>query len=209
MKRIARIAGTWALMLMASAIHAQSLEDQLRTQLREARSQLQDLQGQQAQWQAQQATAEQQRDQARKELQQAQAELAKLRGSSAGNTAAIATERADRQRAEAEAQRVQKAYGEATAKAQQQDAQNATLTTQWNTAKSQLGTCTAKNQQLYAIGNEILDAYAHLGFGTVLKSRQPFAAAARVKLENAAQAYGDRLYEQHYDPHAAAQTKQP
>ncbi len=195
--------------MMASTAQAQSLEDQLRTQLREARSQLQDLQGQQAQWQAQQATAEQQRDQARKELEQAKAELAKLRGSSAGNTAAIAAERADRQRADAEAQRVQKAYSEAATKAQQQEARNTTLTTQSNALQNQLGTCTAKNQQLYAIGNEILDAYSHLGFGSMLKSREPFAAAARVKLENAAQAYGDKLYEQRYDPHAAAPAKQP
>jgi hypothetical protein len=47
-----------------------------------------------------------------------------------------------------------------------------------------------------------------MDMGTMMSARQPFAASARVKLDNAAQAYGDRMYEQRYDPRATP-GKQP
>ena len=59
---------------------------------------------------------------------------------------------------------------------------------------------TAKNEQLYKVGQEILDAYVHMDMGTMMSARQPFAASARVKLDNAAQAYGDRMYDQRFVP---------
>jgi len=83
-------------------------------------------------------------------------------------------------------------------------ARNTTLTTQLDAAHKELATCTARNEALYTIGNEVVDAYAHVDMGTIVASRQPFAASARVKLENAAQGYGDRLYEQRYRPAAGA-----
>ena len=49
-----------------------------------------------------------------------------------------------------------------------------------------------------------LDAYENVGIGTVIASRQPFAAKARVKYEQIAQEYGDKLYEGKFDPRAAA-----
>jgi Tfp pilus assembly protein FimV len=205
-KRFGCIIGALGLLVSVSTVHAQSLEEQLRTQLREARSQLQDVQSQQAQMQSQKVAAEQERDQARKALEQVQAELAKVHGGSAGNTAALAAARADRQHAEEQARQTQQALTAADAKAKAQESHDSALATQLGASQQQLETCSAKNQQLYTVGKDILDAYVHIDFGKVLSSRQPFAAKARVRLENAAQGYGDQLYDQRYVPGAATTT---
>ncbi|MBE1162414.1 hypothetical protein [Dyella acidiphila] len=182
---------------------AQTLEEQLRSQLADTRSQLQDLQGQQAQWQAQKAQLEQERDAARKELDTAKAELAKTHTGNPQDAAALTSERAAREQAQGQVQQLQKQVAAADARQHEQEGHDGELASQLSTAQAQVGTCTARNQQLYRVGNEILDAYSHMSFGTVLASREPFAASERVKLENAAQAYGDKLYEQRYDPRAA------
>jgi DNA repair exonuclease SbcCD ATPase subunit len=196
-----------ACLLPIATAQAQTLEEQLRAQLRDARSQLQDLQGSQAQWQAQKAALEQERDQARKVLEAAQAESRKPQGPSARDVAALATERTAREHAEAENKRLQAIVADDEAKAREQAGRSTGAATELSAAQAQVERCTAKNQQLYAVASEILDAYSHIGVGTVLASREPFAASARVKLENAAQAYGDRLYEQRYDPRATVTEK--
>ena len=204
MKAKSRIALLLVLLGLAGSLHAQTLEEQLRSQLRDARSQLQDLQNDQASWQAQKASAESERDQARKALEQAQAELARYKSGAAGDGAAWRSERDARQRAEEAVQQNRKAVAENASRLQDQQARNTTLTTQLDAAHKELATCTARNEALYTIGNEVVDAYAHVDMGTIVASRQPFAASARVKLENAAQGYGDRLYEQRYRPAAGA-----
>jgi DNA repair exonuclease SbcCD ATPase subunit len=125
------------------------------------------------------------------------------RSSSSRDTSALASERDAHQQAEAQVQQLRKQVADADAKEHAQEVQNGDLAGQLSQAQAQVGTCTAKNKQLYQIGNEILDAYSHVSLGTVLASREPFAASARVKLENAAQGYGDQLYQQRYDPKAA------
>jgi TolA-binding protein len=210
MKRIVAMVVWIGLCLGASGLHAQqqSLEEQLRAQLRDTRSQLQDLQNQQAQWQGQKTTLEQERDQAKKALEQSQAELAKARGSSPAAAAQAAAERAGREKAQEEAKQAQTAFAQASNQAKQQDARNAALTAQVGEAQKQVETCTARNEQLYKVGLEVLDAYSHMDMHTMMSARQPFAASARVRLDNAAQAYGDRMYEQRYDPRATP-AKQP
>ncbi|WP_046973019.1 hypothetical protein [Dyella japonica] len=189
---------------LTGSLHAQSLEEQLRSQLRDARSQLQDVQNDQASWQAQKASAESERDQARKALEQAQAELARYKSGAAGDGVALKSERDARQRAEEALQLDHKAVAEHAARLQDQQTRNTALTTQLDAATKELSTCTARNEALYKIGNEVVDAYAHVDMTTIVASRQPFAASARVKLENAAQGYGDRLYEQRYKPAVGA-----
>jgi chromosome segregation ATPase len=205
MKRAAIVAGL--ILIFSGGLHAQTLEQQLRQQLADTRSQLQDLQGQQAQWQAEKAKLEQERDAARKDADAAKAELGKSHATPPQDTAALASERAARQQAEADVQRLQKAVADANAKAHAQAQQESDMAAQWHDAQQQVATCTAKNQQLYKVGNEILDAYSHMTLGKVMASREPFAASERVKLDNAAQAYGDRLYEQRYDPRATPTPK--
>ena len=62
---------------------------------------------------------------------------------------------------------------------------------------------------MYRVGQEVIAAYENLDMGDVLSSRQPFAAKARVKLETAAQAFGDKLYDQRFDPRANQATANP
>ena len=197
MKTVIRTGVAMAALVLAQGAAGQSLEEQLRTQLRDTRSQLQDLQGQQASWQAQKAGIEAERDQARKALEQAQAELARLRAAGADGKA-LAAERGARQQAEAFLQQARKDGAEAAAQLKEQQGRDGALQAQVVEAKQALGTCSARNRKLYEVGQEILDAYVHLDMGSLIGARQPFAASARVKLENAAQAYGDRLYEQRY-----------
>lgn len=201
MKRAATLA-IFLCIAFAGSANAQTLEEQLRSQLADARNQLQDLQGQQAQWQTEKARLEQERDAARKDADAAKAELGKKPAVSSQNVAALAAERTAREQAEAKAQQLQKEVADANAKEHAQEQHGSDLAGQLNEAQQQVTACTAKNQQLYQIGNEILDAYSHIGLGAVIASREPFAASERVKLENAAQAYGDKLYEQRYDPRA-------
>ena len=197
MKTVIRTGVAMAALILAQDAFGQSLEEQLRTQLRDARGQLQEVQGQQASWQAQKAGIEGERDQARKALEQAQAELARLRAAS-GDGKAVAAERGARQQAEAALQQARKDNADATAKLKEQQGRDGAAQAQLDEARQALGTCSARNQKLYEVGQEILDAYVHIDMGSVIGARQPFAASARVKLENAAQAYGDRLYEQRY-----------
>ena len=197
MKTVIRTGAAMAALILAQAASAQSLEEQLRTQLRDTRGQLQELQGQQAAWQAQKAGIEGERDQARKALEQTQAEVARLRAAG-GNGKEVAAERGARQQAEASLQQARKDSAEAVAKLKEQQSHDGAFQTRLDEAKQALVTCGARNQKLYEVGQEILDAYVHLDMGSVIGARQPFAASARVKLENAAQAYGDRLYEQRY-----------
>ncbi len=207
MNTLTRLATSLALLGLAGSLHAQTLEEQLRSQLRDTRSQLQDLQNEQASWQAQKASMESERDQARKALEQAQAELARYKSGAAGDGAALKSERDARQRAEEAVAQGRTAAAESAARLQEQQSRNTALTTQLDGVRKELSTCTARNEAMYKIGNEVIDAYAHIDMGTVMASRQPFAASSRVKLENAAQGYGDRLYEQRYRP--AAEAPQP
>jgi chromosome segregation ATPase len=207
MKRLLISVSVLCALLMATHVSAQTLEEQLRSQLADARSQLQDLQGQQAQWQAQKAQVEQERDAARKVADDAKAQLARNQSGSSADAAALTSERSAREQAQAQVQLLQKQLATADAKEHDQEGRGNDLATQLSTAQAQVTTCTAKNLQLYKVGNEILDAYSHMGLGTVLASREPFAASERVKLENAAQAYGDQLYEQRYDPRAVSVKK--
>jgi hypothetical protein len=69
--------------------------------------------------------------------------------------------------------------------------------------------CTARNIQMYRVGQEVIAAYENLDVGDVLASRQPFAAKSRVKLETAAQSFGDRLYDQRFDPRAGQASASP
>jgi hypothetical protein len=187
----------------AGLAQAQSLEEKLRTQLRATTQQLRELQDRQG---ADRAQLEQQRDRALADLKDAQAELAKLKGQGRGDAAAareLAAMRGARAqdekqlaqlRGERDALRAQQAAREADAARAQAEGQ---------ARGAQLARCEAKNAALYAVGQEILSAYEQVGFGTFLRSREPFAQGARVKYDDIAQRYGDRLYDGKYDPRAA------
>ena len=52
------------------------------------------------------------------------------------------------------------------------------------------------------MGQEVLRAYETMDMGSVFAARQPFAAQSRVKFEQIAQQYGDKLYEGRFDARA-------
>jgi colicin import membrane protein len=59
------------------------------------------------------------------------------------------------------------------------------------------------------VGQEVISAYESIDMSDVVSSRQPFAAKSRVKLETAAQSFGDRLYEQRFDPRSGQASTSP
>ena len=63
-------------------------------------------------------------------------------------------------------------------------------------------------KQAYA-GKEILAAYEQFSTGDLLKIRQPLAGSARVKVDEHAQALGDKLYDGLYTPGATTSEQQP
>lgn len=190
----------------AGPASAQSIEDRLRSQLRTTTQQLHDLQDAQAQLQADKAQAEQQRDKAQADLKQTQADLAAAKGNSGEEAAAqraLAAEKASHAQDAQQLVKYRSAYQDLLTLSRSRDAERTQAESQLKTAGTQLQACEAKNTQLYEVGHEILDAYEHVGFGTYLKSREPFAQGARVKYDEIAQGYGDKLYAGKFDPRVA------
>jgi hypothetical protein len=183
----------------------QSIEDRLRGQLRDTAQQLRQLQDNQSQLQADKTVAEQQRDKALADLKQAQTDLAAAKGKSDGDGEAqrsLASERASRAKDDQQLTKYKSAYEDLLTLSRSRDTERTQLQTSLKGQQTQLQTCEAKNVQLYQVGHEILDAYEHVNFNTVLKSREPFAQSARVKYDMIAQNYGDTLYAGKYDPNA-------
>ena len=53
-----------------------------------------------------------------------------------------------------------------------------------------------KNVALYKLADEILTPYRKFGLGEAIAAREPFTGLTRVKLENLAEEYKDKLLEQ-------------
>ncbi|MEX1826963.1 hypothetical protein [Luteibacter sp. CQ10] len=200
-----------ALLSIAPAALAQtaSLESRLRDQLRDTRQQLQDLQSQQAQWAAEKAALEKDRDAARQAAEAAQASARKASGLSPETSRALAAERQRREAAEASLQRDRSDAESSATALRTAQAERDRLAKALDTAKGQVDACTARNVRMYRVGQEVIAAYETIDAGDVFASRQPFAAKARVKLENAAQSFGDRLYEQRFDPRSGQASASP
>lgn len=184
---------------------AQSMEERLRGQLRTTTQQLRQLQDAQAQLEADKTGAEQARDKALAQVKALQAQLSAAKGDSGAEAAArraLADERAAHARDTQALAKARASYEELAGTARTRDAQRGTLQADLAARDTQLQSCQAHNAELYRVGHEILDAYEHVGLGTVLASRQPFAQSARVKYDQLAQRYGDALYAGKYDPAA-------
>lgn len=196
-------AGT--LLCAALPAHAQSIEERLRTQLRTTTQQLRELQDAQAQSQADRAQAEQQRDKALADLKAAQAELASSKGKPDAQAAMqreLAAEKAARAQDSQQLAKYRAAYEQQVAALRTHGAEQERQQGALKARAAQLQVCEAKNAQLYDVGQEVLSAYEHVGIGSIFSSREPFAQSARVKYDQIAQGYGDRLYAGKYDPRA-------
>jgi len=200
-----------ALLAVLPAAHAQtaSLESRIRDQLREARAQLQDLQTQQVQWAAEKAALEKERDEAKQAAEAARNAAKNAGGFSPEASRALAAETQKREAAEAELQRGKADAGSIEVALRTAETERARLAKELETTKGQVDACTARNVRMYRVGQEAIAAYENIDMADVIASRQPFAAKARAKLENAAQSFGDRLYEQRLDPRAGQASASP
>jgi chromosome segregation ATPase len=200
-----------ALIAAAPAAFAQqaSLESRIRDQLRDTRSQLQDLQAQQASWAAEKAQLEKERDAAKADAEAARAGAKKAPAVSPETTRALAAETQRREAAEASAQKGRAEADSAAVALRTAEAERTRLAKALEAATGQVDACTARNVQMYRVGQEVISAYENLDMGDVLSSRQPFAAKSRVKLETAAQSFSDRLYDQRFDPRAGQASASP
>lgn len=214
----ARRAACAAVLLLAAvggvqAQQAQSMEERLRAQLRITTSQLQQAQNELAALKAGQgpAAAPAKADELaamKEELSRAKAQLAAERESrqKARDDSVQLKEQAEAalEKAGAQVAQYRNAYDELLKMARASEAERQRLASETSTQRTAIGQCEAKNAQLYAVGKEILQAYETMDVGTVLSARQPFAGAARVRLDEAAQQFGDKLYEGRFDARGTA-----
>lgn len=190
-------------LLASSGAHAEGMEERLRTQLRSTTQQLQALQSEQAQAAAARSAAESQLSTAQAQIKRLEAELAKARQQSeqlAGQQAAL-HEAAQAQVAASNEQvgKFKQAYEELLTRARGVEAARVQLTSDLAARDEQLQQCTTRNHEMYQVAREVLDAYERIDVADVVKLRQPFASRARVKFEELAQSYGDRLYDTQFD----------
>ncbi|CAB3647256.1 DNA repair protein [Achromobacter pestifer] len=200
MKQPVSAAALWiaALMLIAPGVHAQSIEDRLRTELRSTTGKLQQIQSQQAQLTAAKATAEAERDAANKELAtlRAQADSLRKRVDRLEGDQETVKRQAQAQVASSreQATKVQSAFQTLEGQARALQSEAATLKTQLTQRDGEYQVCLAKNQEMYSAGRELLTAYESVGTGDLFAVRQPFSGRARVLFDEKAQEFGDRLY---------------
>ena len=193
----------------------QSMEERLRAELRNVTAQLQQTRGElevlkakggPAAKAAPAAAAAPASDGLKRELARSQSQLAQERaqrekpGEQQQRSAAAAQE------ATANLAQLRQASEQLAATGKQIEAERARLDGEVASQRGALARCESKNAQLYAAGQEILQAYEGLNVLDVMQARQPFAAQSRVKLEQIAQQYGDQLYQGRFD---ARQTETP
>jgi chromosome segregation ATPase len=207
----------------ADAAHAQqapagqSMEERLRNQLRNTTAQLQQAQNELAvlkagggsQPAAKAGAAPADVDALKKELEAARAQLASERQSRDALRQSQQQGQAQVEKAGAQIAQYRGAYDELLRMARGLDAERQRLAAETTAQKTALTQCEAKNAQLYAVGQEVLQAYETVDLGTVLSARQPFAAQSRVRYEQIAQQFGDKLYEGQFSAAAAAQAAPP
>jgi chromosome segregation ATPase len=174
-------------------------EAQLRAALQTATSQIATLEDQVANLQASQAP-----DVAMIEALRAQLKTSQAGGAPAGTTetsaekakTAAALAALNRQLAAGNA-----ALGKSQTAYQAAAAQNAALKAQLATLNTGLTSCTAKNAQLYKIGNQILDAYSHKDdVFSAFANHEPFIGFKRVQLQNIVQDEQDKLDSNQINP---------
>ncbi|MGO4328278.1 hypothetical protein AB4Z48_27990 [Cupriavidus sp. 2TAF22] len=212
-----RIRGLLPLLaLVAGSAYAQqapSMEERLRNQLRITTTQLQQAQNELAMLKAGQPPAAASGgggggDVAamRKELDAARAQLAAERGAreqlaGSARQAQLQTQGVV-EKASSQIAQYRQAYDELLRMARGLEAERRNLVAEAGARQAALKRCESANTRLYSVGQDILHAYETVDMTTVLAARQPFAAQSRVRYEQIAQDYGDKLYEGRFDVRA-------
>lgn len=206
------------LMLLAGAAQAQgqkgqSMEERLRAELRNVTAQLQQTRGELEMLKAKGTpaataapVAAPASDGLKKELARSQSQLAQERAQREKLAAEQQRGAAAAQEAAASLAQLRQASEQLAATGKQLAAERARLDGEVTAQRGALARCESKNAQLYATGQDILQAYESLNVLDVMKARQPFAAQSRVKLEQIAQQYGDQLYQGRFDARQTSDT---
>jgi chromosome segregation ATPase len=198
--------GVITLLVVSAVLAAQhnadadaTTEAQLRAALQSATSQIASLEDQVANLQASQAPNVALIEALRAQLQKAGAGAGAT--APAKNDAAVAKLTKQLAARNAALGKTQSEFQAASSALSTETSVNAALKSQLASTNAGLASCTAKNAQLYAIGNQILDAYSHKDdvFGTIA-DREPFIGFKRVQLQNIVQDDQDKLYDNQIIP---------
>lgn len=185
------------LMSLPTTALGNTLEERLRTQLRATAQELQALQGQHSRAEAARVAAESQRDAAQQEVARLRSQL------ESANRSGEQLRRNATQQIEARNDQLKQfrgAYDELLQITRDKEAERMALQNALTLREGQLVMCTDKNTQLYDAAHEVLRAYEDVSVSDVLRTRQPFAAAARVRFDEIVQQHGDALYDGRFDP---------
>lgn len=79
---------------------------------------------------------------------------------------------------------------------QQRDSELSGTKNQLSETQTELKQCTSRNAALFELGNEVIDRFEKRTLGERVGQGEPFFQTGRVQLENLAEGYRDRLYEQ-------------
>ena len=167
---------------------AQSIEDRLRDQLRQTTLQLREVQDGQAALQAQKTAAEQERDALKRQVTSLQAEVVQAKR---GGGEADALKQ--------EVGKYRDALAQASQIAQQTQAERDKLHAAVTNKDASLTACEQKNADLLKVSREIVAKFEAMGAGDAVGLSEPFIQSSRVRLENMAQDYGDRIYDGQFD----------
>ncbi|UIN21423.1 hypothetical protein [Herbaspirillum frisingense] len=198
---------------LALAQQGQSMEERLRTQLRAVTAQLQEAQNEVAMLKAGHAAAAATPaataapEVGRKELAELKEQLAAQRHARQQEAALLQQSQAAASKAAEQVAQYRNAYDGLLKIARASEAERQRLAGEEKLRQEALALCAAKNVKLYETGQEILTAYENIDLGTLVTTRQPFATQSRIKYEQIAQDYGDKLYEGRFD--ARTVTQQP
>ena len=182
----------------AAQAQNQSMEERLRAQLRVTTTQLQQAQNELAAFKGGAGPASTPADieKVKKDLASSQAAERHAREKLSG---VKQQNQAELDKANAQIAQYRNAYDELLKLARATEAERQRLAGETMSQTQAAMQCKAKNIQLYEVGQEILRAYETQDMGTLMSARQPFAAQSRVKLDEIAQQYGDKLYEGRFE----------
>jgi len=182
------------LLLSASHVQAQSMEERLRTQLRMTSQQLQALQSEQAQMQAARASAEAQRDGALENIKRLEVKLKRAQGKAEELVSQKDTIQTQVNESRKQVGAIKQVYDDLLVVSRNTESERASLQARLVERDQALGACITKNEQMYEVGKDMLEALEQVSTVNLLKLRQPFASTGRVKFEEMVQVFGDKLY---------------
>ncbi len=188
-------------------VHGQgeaSPETKLRAALRTTTLQLRDGQNELAILQAEKADNEQKVADMAAELESAKKEAAASQSDAEAQIGQL-TQQTERMDAQLEQYRLalvkwKRAYNEGAEVARKKEDERAKAFSQAILLQRRIDEATAKNREMYKVGNEILNRYERLNLGDALLAREPFIGVTRVKIQNLMQDYRDDLTDQRVKP---------